>query len=109
MENNNPVSQPAPTVQPVAAQMPIPPVSQGSSKKIILWFTIGLVIVVAVVGAIYFFLQSKQEGTTNETSAVTTPVPSSKEDLESDLNNIDVKTATDNSDFTPVDQDLQNL
>lgn len=110
MENNTQI----PPVQPAqeAAPQPInvPQTSNGSGgNKILLWFVIGLVIVVALVGGIYFFLNQQQASTPKETAVVQTPIPSPKEDLEGELNSINVDTATESSDFSSVDQDLQQL
>lgn len=118
MENNTQI----PPVQPAQEAAPQPinvtQISNGSGgneqvpssgNKILLWFVIGLVIVVALVGGIYFLLSKQQASTPKETAVVQTPIPSPKEDLEEELNSINVDTATESSDFSSVDQDLQNL
>lgn len=114
MDNNNnpqvPQSAAAPNipVQPQPAQE-VAPFNGSGGNKILLWFVIGLIAIVAIVGGIYFFLSQQRVNTSNEPIAVQTPIPSPKEDLEDDLNSINVDTATENSDFSSVDQDLQNL
>jgi uncharacterized protein HemX len=111
VDNNSSIPQPAiPTntqpVQPVA-----PPSANGSGgNKVVLWFVAGLIIVVALVGGIYFYL-SRQQGNsiTNQNTSVESPVPTAKEDLEQGLNSINVDISTESSDFIPIDQDIQQL
>ena len=112
MENNNPAQ--APMTPNVPPPMPDAPASSSneqssSSNKIILWFVVGLVIIVLVVGGIYFFLSRQQVAPTQAPITQVSPSPAAQENLESDLNNINVDVAGATSDFTAVDQDLQQL
>lgn len=129
MDSNNPNNQ-APAPQPAAPNTPaqpqpaapfmpassasVPPVAEGnehnsSSGKMILMFVIGLVIIVTLVGGIYFYMSSQQADSPEETAAVQTPVPAQKEDLEGDLNSINIDISTTSADFAPVDRDLDSL
>ncbi len=92
---------------PAPAQLPVEEKTGGN--KIVLWFVIGLIIVVGLVGGIYFFLSKQQAATQPEVVATQTPAPTPVENLENDLNNINVDTSTTSSDFNTVDQDLQAL
>lgn len=114
VDNNNTPQVPQSTAAPNIPVQPQPtqeiaPSSGSGGNKILLWFVIGLVIVVALVGGIYFFLNQQQASTPKETAVVQTPIPAPEEDLEGELNSINVDTATESSDFSSVDQDLQNL
>lgn len=108
MENNTPETLPVQPTPPAAPQ-PAEVEQKSSSSKIILWFVIGLVVVVVLVLGIYFLLNTQQASTPKETAVIQTPVPSPREDLEGDLNSINVDTSTNSSDFTSVDQDLEQL
>lgn len=104
MDNNNP--QPA---APVVPTVPVPPTAEKSEgNKMVLWFVIGLIVIIALVGGIYFFL-SKQQVVPQPKMVTQTPSPTPQENLENDLNNVNVDTATSSSDFTTIDQDLQQL
>lgn len=72
---------------------------------------IGLVIIVLVVGGIYFFL-SRQQATIQtlqpESTVQVTPKPQDTIDaLDRDLNALNIENA--DSDFASIDQDLQQL
>lgn len=118
MDNNNQTPQAtstAPNMPPAAPQpaapVQMPDTSSNGSNKIILWFVIGLVIVVLAVGGIYVFLSRQQAATQNvqQPTVQTTPKPQDTADaLDKDLNSINVDTGT-NSDFDSIDQDLQQL
>lgn len=106
MENNNPMEQPTEPVMP--APQPtnlVPPVQPESGNKMVLWFVLGIVVIVLVVGGIYFYLNRQQGDTSQVTQPTKTPV--AEENLENELSTIDV--ADIEQDFAPVDQDLQNL
>lgn len=110
MDNNSSIPQPAiPTntqpVQPVA-----PPLTNGSGgSKMVLWFVIGLVAVIALIGGIYLYLSKQQAAVPQSDVVKQTPAPTPAENLENDLNSINVDTSTQSSDFVPVDQDLKQL
>lgn len=93
MDNNNPFVQP-----PVAEE-------GGDNNKMVLWLIVGLVVVILVVGAVYWYLSSQQSPTQPGEQAGTKPAVA--EDLDKELNSINVDTL--DSDFSLVDQDLQNL
>lgn len=113
VDNNNTPQVPQAATPNIPVQpQPVQEVmsSNGSGgSKILLWFVIGLIVIVAIVGGIYFFLSQQQANTSKEPTTVQTPIPSPKEDLEGDLNSINIDTATESSDFSSVDQDLQQL
>ncbi len=101
--------------QPAAPQTPAPTIlkpgsgeQNHTSNKMVFLFIIGIIVILALVGGIYFYL-SKQQAASQPTVVTQTPAPTPQENLENDLNNINVDTATTSSDFAPVDQDLQQL
>lgn len=100
--------------QPPAPQVPVSPVSdptQGESKRMIIWFVIGLVVVIALVGGIYFFLRKQQASQTalnNQPIVQTPPKPEDTVDaLDKDLTAVDINSS--DTDFASVDQDIQQL
>lgn len=116
MENNNQTQQsPAvntiPPQAPTTPQTPIAPEPpSGESNKMVLWLVIGLVVIVVLVGGIYFFL-SKQQSTetgTKQPVVQVTPKPQDTVDaLDKDLNALNIESS--DSDFASIDQDLQQL
>lgn len=102
MENNN--------IPPLPPQPVVPgePVTPGDSNKMILWFVIGLIGVILIVGGIYVFLSKGQPAAKPQTTASKVPSPAPEANLENDLNSINVNSGID-SDFTSVDQDLESL
>ena len=99
----------SPVPQPAAPQIQMPATPSNSSNKVILWFVVGLVIIVLVVGGFYFFLSRQQATQTQAPITQVSPSPSTQQNLESDLNNINIDASGAASDFTAVDQDLQQL
>lgn len=110
MEENNLPPQPA---VPIVNTPPVPvPAPEGSSNKLVLWFIIGLVLVIGLVGGIYFYLSkqaAKPEAPVSQKPIVQVQPspPDTMDALERDLN--DIKDASPDSDFTSVDQDLGQL
>lgn len=104
---NTPPANPQPPVMPQPAPIPAP--SNGSSK-ILVWFIIGLVLIVLLVGGIYLYLSRQQAitSTTQPDSATQTTPPATPATLEDELNSVNVDD-TSNNDFAPVDQDLNQL
>lgn len=107
MDNNNPiipVTPPAPVISPV-------PTSDGSGNKMIIFFVVGFVAIILVVGGIYMYLNMQQAVPEPVAeSIITTPVvPKAevKDPLDVDLEAINV--ASDEAEFNSVDQDLQSL
>ncbi|MCL4365946.1 hypothetical protein M1437_01835, partial [Patescibacteria group bacterium] len=104
---------PMPANQPTSTQPPYLQSSSSDPKRLIVWFIMGLVAVALLVGGTYVFL-SKQAAVAPTSQTIVTQqartqsleVP--QENLEADLNNLNVDTATD-SDFTSIDQDLSQL
>lgn len=114
--SNQAMQQPAnPPQAPVAAQ-PQPAVPQvsvteppsGDSKKMILWLVIGLVIVIVVVGGIYFFLNQQAKNSAEQVAEQPIVETTDTTDaLEKDLSTLNIEDTE--SDFTSIDQDLQQL
>lgn len=115
MDNNNtsqvppnPISPQQPsTPQPVVSTPSAPPPQTEGGNKMALWLIGGLIVVIAVVGLIYWYLSrgaSKQEN-----QPVKTPPPVSREepDLEEDLNAIEVGDVE--TELSDVDKDLESL
>lgn len=113
MEESKPV-QPAVENVPQSA-VPNPEVMQpapggieqspkSSESKMVMWLIGGLVVIILVVGGIYFYLNS-QQGSQNEPA----PTPAAKvgEDLETELNTQDVGDLDE--EFMEVDKDLESL
>ncbi len=98
------VAQPEPATPQVSIQNP-----DKGSNKVILWFVLGLIIIVLLVGGIYFFLSKQQPIGTGQPATIQAPSPSPQANLDSDLNSINVDAATASADFTSVDQDLKQL
>lgn len=98
-------AQPVPP-QPVAPQAPNTEPEKGSNK-ILMWFIIGIVIVVVLVGGFYLYL-SRQQAVNSGKQAVATQTPAPvQENLEDELNKIAIDDAE--SDFAALDADLQQL
>lgn len=95
MDNNQKVlnTQPDPLV---STQPP-----QGEGNKMVLWFIAGLLVIILVVGGVYWYLSNKQK-TPPTTQAPTTKV---EENLEKDLDSVNVEEV----DTSSVDSDLQSL
>lgn len=127
MDNNN-IPQPATPAMPAKpapaqpaapaapTQTPNVPVSGGSNgqtpasgSKMVLWFIIGLVVIVALVGGIYLYLSRQEAVNSNNQQAVKTqaPAPVAQENIENDLNNVAIDDI--DTDFASLDQDLQQL
>lgn len=96
MEPKATVPQPEPVV------MQVPPTPAPSKGKT-MWLIIGLVIVLLVIAGIYL-LQSRQKVSQ---SSKASPSPIVTDSMERDLNSVDVGDLE--SEFSVVDQDLQNL
>lgn len=84
------------------------PPQPDSSSKALVWFIMGIVIIVVIVASIYLFLSKQTAIPQTQTTTTQTPAPVVQENLEDNLNNIDVDT-TITSDFSSIDQDLQQL
>ena len=105
---------PQPIVPPqTPMQTPVVlPAEKRSTGKLIMFFILGILVILALVGGVYWYLSSLQSSNASKTSVESTPVPvieqqALKEDLQAELDNINI--ATDESDLIPVDQDLQGL
>lgn len=112
MDSNNPNLTPEPPV-PVTPQAEVPASSSGDSKKVILLFAVGLVVIISLVGGIYLFLSKQQETktagqVTQQPTVQVTPKPEDTVDiLDQSLN--DINAGSGDSDFTSVDEDLEQL
>ncbi|MBI2196656.1 hypothetical protein HYU45_03520 [Candidatus Daviesbacteria bacterium] len=78
----------------------------------VVWLVVGLVGIIVIVGVIYFLLSSRQAAI--NTSKTEQPVvqvspepPDTVDALERDLNALEVSDS--DSDFTSIDQDLEQL
>lgn len=92
--------QPAANIVQPAATQP----ASGNNNKMILWLVGGLAVVILVFGGIYFYLNSQKKPQIKPTP---TPTPKVQENLESELNSVEVNNL--DTEFTTVDQDLENL
>lgn len=88
MDNNNQIQQPE---------------SEGENKKTIMWLIVGLVLVILLVGGIYWYLGKQQETTPQSTPQP----PTTESNLERELDAINIEA--EDSDFTSVDADLESL
>lgn len=110
MEINNPTPM-GPPIQPNAV-IPTPstssPTKDDSSNKMILWLIGGVMFIFLVVGGIYWYLSSQQQVTEPTFQPTITIKPQDTVDtLDKDLN--ELKEDNLDSDFSSLDQDLQNL
>lgn len=100
MDNNNPTpSQPDPSV----IQQPV-----GEDNKMGLWLLVGLVLVIVVVGGIYWYLSNQQTAQNTPVLKTSTKSTITEENLEEELNSIDAE-ASGSNDFKAVDSDIQGL
>lgn len=103
------VAQPQPGPQ-IATPPPMsvdPKNAGGSEKKMAIWLIIGLIIIVAIVTGIYFYLSNQQKPLQSNLQTEPPKQASASENLEGDLNTVN----TDNLDneFSQVDKSLQSL
>lgn len=112
-QTNQPTQQTAPPtpatniVQPASTQRGEPAATQpasGNNNKMILWLVGGLAVIILVFGLIYFYLNSQKKPQIKPTP---TPSPQVQENLESELNSVEVNNL--DTEFSTVDQDLENL
>lgn len=117
MDNPNQTVQTPPTAntpaQP-APQAPVVPPSTDDSKKMIIWFVVGLIIVAALVGGIYFLLSKRQDAVSSQTATQqpivqATPKPEDMVSaLDQDLSSVNIDASIE-ADFSSIDQDIQQL
>lgn len=103
-QTNQPTQQPAPATPPVGQPVSGGQPASGNNNKMILWLVGGLAVIILVFGLIYFYLSSQKKPQIKPTP---TPSPQAQENLESELNSVDVNNL--DTEFTTVDQDLENL
>ena len=118
MDNNNQVPQGA-SAQTTAAPTQAPAEKNASTtpesgnKNMILMLVVGVILILGLVGGIYYYLSMKQTATTSkqpETNIVKqapAPIAQIKDALDKELDAIDVSASE--GDFKSVDQDLQAL
>ncbi len=97
---------------PAAPQTPNITAAGGDSNKMILWFVVGIIAILLLVGGIYLFFSRQQAETTaqkaTETIVQTTPKPEETVDaLDRDLQSVNI--ASPEGDLAPIDQDLNQL
>lgn len=113
MDNNNPVmpSVLQTNTTPVAPPIqPIPPVEKDGNKMII-FLVLGVVLVILIVGGIYYFLSIQQQTPAPVAPITESPAPKApvvaKDALDAELEEINV--ASSGAEFQSVDSDLQSL
>lgn len=104
MDSNNPQTSPQPVTTPPPP--PVQPVEEGS-KKMTVWLIGGVVLILLIVGGIYLYM-SRQQASTPQAPTQPQATAAPQDNLESDLDSVNVESSVD-SEFTSVDQDLQNL
>lgn len=108
MDNN-------PTPQAPAAAQPAPQPVEPGSNRLVLYFVIGLVLIVLLVAGAYLFMSRQQQAAKNASNETTspeivqaTPKPQETVDaLDRDLSALNVDNT--DSDFSSIDTDLQQL
>ncbi|MBI4039067.1 hypothetical protein HY384_03870 [Candidatus Daviesbacteria bacterium] len=116
MEINNPAPI-EPAIQtnvksnPQNPIMPVTPTEGDSSNKMVLWLIGGVILIFLVVGVIYWYLSKQREAnqpTFQPASVTIKPQPKDTVDaLDRDLSALEDSNL--DSDFSSLDQDLQNL
>lgn len=96
---NNP--QPSPQAAPSVVQ---PPQESGENNRMVLWLIVGLVVIILVVGGIYFYSTGQQKVTKPKGAS---PTPVVQENLENEVNAINVEDIE--GEFSEVDKDLGTL
>ena len=135
MENNNPTTPQPQTVpsfgtpvQPVAAVPGIPPAqptitstvppAQPSKEgnKIVIFLILGIVIILLIVGGLYFYLSTQQPKVETQISVPTqvASAPSTQPSVANFRDALDkeleaIKVDESNADFNSIDADLQKL
>lgn len=107
MDNNptqTPVSAADPVTQPAANIVQEPP--KGNKM---LWITLGVVVLILVVGGVYWYITSGQKAapTTVQPSPKPTASPQTVDTLEKDLNSVSLDDL--DKEFSTVDTDFQGL
>ena len=108
MDNDNPTalpqSQPTVTPTPQVAD----PGGDKSDKKMALWLIGGLVVIVLVVGGIYWYLGGQTTTPYNQqTQNTSNSVVQGQDNLEEEIVSIEVED--EDAEFAAVDKDLSNL
>lgn len=121
MDNNNNPIQPISNMQsnPVVNQTPLnpqsappqtppsTPVSEGGSKMV-LWLTLGLVLIILIVGGIYIFLNKNAKESAKTPAASTQPVTKELDNVsEAEVEAVGIGDLE--SEFSSVDQELKGL
>lgn len=117
MDNNNPSLQPQPAANIPLPQSPIPQTplpaaapESGDSKKIIIYFVVGIIVIALLIGGAYLFLSTQQSNTETQKQPIVEAKPKEQDTvdaLDKDLESLEI--ANTDSDFSTVDEDLQQL
>lgn len=108
MENNNPMPQAPikPNMQPNPLMSVAP---KEDSPNMVMWLVGGVILIIFVVGGIYFYLSKQQtaQPTFKQNAQATLKPEDTVDALDKDLSSVNISNL--DSDFSQVDQDLQNL
>lgn len=112
MDNNNtavsqnPIVPPAPAPSQPAPVPAVPPAKE-EGNKMALWLIGGLVIIIAIVGLIYWYLGSRSTKEVSKPLATPAPVTQKETSLEQDLDTVQIEDLE--AEFSQVDKDLESL
>jgi len=110
VDNSNSQVPPAAPVIPETPQPAAVPTPESGGGKTKLWIIIGLVVLLLILGGVYFYLSSQKNEAPEDLPQTTTqasPTPVPINNLESDANSIEIEST--DGDFATVDADLKNL
>lgn len=116
VDNNNMAPQSPQTPAVVAGPTPAPkPTDNSNSNKMVMWFAVGLVVIVVLVGGFYLLSARQQAKTTPKSQTTdyrpqTTAAPQPEETVDAlDRDLQELSEADLEADFSSVDSDLGQL